>query len=186
MSKEYYLLIDSIAYKNKKIIVDKDIFESVKGKTVYCYLSGAFAKPLIKNYYEKGKNALLSKIILGEYPKTQVVKFKNKNEFDYRRENIFLIDKNRDRELFRAPNGENKYKGVSFSKHKKNFNVKIFHQGLYVYIGSYDDEKYGALLYDAAVRFVRNENSFLNFPGEQIQLPNLEKERILKTISKGK
>jgi hypothetical protein len=124
-----------------------------------------FVRPAImlnKNGYPMFGGKLLHRWLLWATG-NQVVDHRNRNILDCRLRNLRLATPQQNN-ANRKPWGKVRYKGVSFNKEKRKYEVGIKVDGKKMHIGIFSDVKKAALAYDAAALAVWGEFAFLNFP----------------------
>lgn len=113
-----------------------------------------------------GKKVLLHRFVMNAVPGVKV-DHRNRNKLDCQKANL--------RPATQAENTRNSgpkhwntsgYKGVSWSKTKRKWQVQICIEGKQTYVGRYDDIVEAAMAYDAKAREQYGEFAFVNFPAE--------------------
>ena len=110
----------------------------------------------------------LSKIILNHHPeKGKCIWHKNRNFYDFRKENLLIIDQEKVLHLSRGKRkGTSKYKGVSYSKRRKEWVTQVRFKGELVYCGYFKNEEEAALAYNEYARKYFGELCYLNEIGK--------------------
>lgn len=93
------------------------------------------------------------------------VGFKNGNPLDNRKENLFATDKAHMMQMSmkrRMKNASSKYKGLTWRKHKKYWEVRITKDFVVHYIGKFKSERQAALAYNARAKELYGEYAYQN------------------------
>lgn len=120
--------------------------------------TGGYACAMLPNR----KNIRLHRFILDAKPK-EIVDHINGDRLDNRRENLRICTPSQ-QACNQAAYGFSHYKGVSWCKRLKRWEVQICVLGKRKGLGTYADEKEAAKAYDKAARELHGEFSRLNFP----------------------
>lgn len=114
---------------------------------------------------------------------TKQISFKNKFSFDCRLENLLEIVGRQSVMRNRKPkrNSSSQYKGV-MKKQRTNgaifWRAQIKNDFGSISLGSFDDEKWAAMVYDAAAFLLFDGSGYYNFPDQRPDLIALELARI--------
>ena len=102
-------------------------------------------------------------VINKEIKKGEFVWFKNRNFLDFRKTNLMVIDQEKVLHLSRGKRGgTSKYKGVHYSKRRKEWVTQVNHKGKLVYIGYFKNEDDAAIAYNKYARKFFGELCYLN------------------------
>lgn len=116
-----------------------------------------YVRTMIYDINGKRKPVTLHNLILG----TDVfVDHINHNELDNRRSNIRVCNISQNT-ANRKPFGKSKYKGINFEYNR--WRARIKHNGKYLSIGRYRNEKDAAMAYDKHAKIIYKEFAYLNF-----------------------
>ncbi len=148
-----------------------------------------FKQYLITNI--KGKQVMLHRFILNP-PKGKLVRFKNDNTFDCRKENLEIISRelcSRGNKKIRYRKGKkctSVFKGVHFYKKNEKWRAFISINGKAKYLGAFDDEIDAAIEYNKAVRKIAGKYAYQNIPtvdenGSNFNLTEAERLKKAKT-----
>ncbi|MGA2173235.1 MAG: HNH endonuclease [Sedimentisphaerales bacterium] len=114
-----------------------------------------------------GKTRMLSmhRDVMG-FPKGMLVDHRNHDTLDNRRENLRLAthSQNTCNKQDKRKGCSSQYRGVSFDRKRKYWNVQVVREGEMVYFGRYKDEVEAAKAYDEAAKKYHGEFARLNFP----------------------
>jgi len=100
-------------------------------------------------------------------PKHLVVDHINHHGFDNRKANLRPATRAQNSlnrpYIFKRKDSPSKYKGVTWHKHKKKWQVQICFGGKHKTVGYFDDEIEAAKAYDEAAKYYHKEFAVLNF-----------------------
>lgn len=143
-----------------KLIIDKEDLENILNKKWRINIRNSKHKT-IKSFHN---------IILDTKNKGNVIDYINGNELDNRKCNLreCTPSENNYNSIKRSRLKTNtKYKGIWFDIRKNKWICSIKYNKKSIYIGSFDDEKYAAKMYDVFAKSLFQEYTKLNFPDEQ-------------------
>jgi len=156
--------------QGKYAIVDPDDYErlskhkwhAIKSKNTF------YAIRRIHLSKNKWKHIKMHREIL-DPPDHLYVDHINHKGFDNRKANLRTAThrQNSYNRIHFRKNPSSKYKGVSWKKRTKKWNVQICHNGERKTIGCFDDEIQAAKAYDRAAKLYHKEFAVLNFPALQ-------------------
>ena len=154
-----------------KAIVDDEDFERVNQYNWVCITKDTSIEvhSRFKMLGEKrSKLHTLSKFVLNiDIEKGKCIWHKNRNFFDFRKENLIIIDQEKVLHLSRGKrNGTSKYKGVHYSKRRKEWITQVRYKGELVYHGNFKNEDEAALAYNEQALKFFGELCYLNKIGE--------------------
>ena len=169
-------------YSDKKVILDKDIYDLLEGKSLQCIRMGG--KLYIRVYQGQGVSSIdINDYIIPCEKYKEIVLCKD-DFFDRRRSNLYKkIDYKSDYSKNTTIKYGNKYKGVSGSNDK--YVCTTYLKGSSIHIGHGNDPLLLAKQYDACMTlFFKDRNPYLNFPEEDNTglLPKETYARIAKRI----
>jgi len=103
-------------------------------------------------------------------PKGILVDHRNHDTLDNRSSNLRLAthSQNTCNKQNKRAGCSSQYRGVSFDRKRKYWNVQVVLEGKYVFFGRYKSESEAARAYDEAARKYHGEFARLNFPEPQI------------------
>ena len=150
--------------KGKFAIVDAADFEWLnRHKWYYCVTPGGGAYAARRS---KGTNLLMHRVIM-QTPKGMVVDHINHNGVDNRRANLRNCTTMQNTWNSKPEKGATSpYKGVSWCKAMRQWEVAITVKGQRTQIGFFDDEIEAAKAYDRVARQHFGQYAYLNFPEE--------------------
>jgi hypothetical protein len=143
--------------KDKYILVDDKDFKKVNKIKWYLNKNGRVVKR------EKGKNLFPARLILN-CPKGMFIDHINQNKLDNRRCNLRICTQHQNNfNIKKRGNATSKYKGVYWNKKTKLWQTGIMLNYKQIYIGSFTNERWGALAYDIWAKELHGEFASLNF-----------------------
>jgi hypothetical protein len=114
-----------------------------------------------------GKTRMLSmhREVMG-FPKGMLVDHRNHDTLDNRKENLRIAthSQNTCNKQDKRKGCSSQFRGVSFDRKRKYWNVQVVREGKYVFFGRYKDEVEAAKAYDEAAKKYHGEFARLNFP----------------------
>jgi len=159
----------TIVISNIKVLVDEDIFDYLKDKTVSLnikYKGSTYIYVMLPN---KKDPVPLHRLVMGLLDKDgQCVDHINRNPLDNRKSNLRPCTQ-RQNSANRAKNTRfndvtSKYKGVCKKSGSDKFEVSIRKNGKIIYLGRYENEIEAAKIYDKNAEEIHGEFAWLNFP----------------------
>ena len=106
-------------------------------------------------------------------PKGMLVDHRNHDTLDNRSSNLRLAthSQNTCNKQNKRAGCSSQYRGVSFDRKRKYWNVQVVLEGKYVFFGRYKSEIEAARAYDAAAKKYHGEFARLNFPESATKTP---------------
>ena len=125
------------------------------------------AKSKYGGFYARTDKPFLAmhRLIMGVNDPNILVDHENHNGLDNRKENLRLITPKENMWNARPKiGGSSSYKGVTWHKHKRRWNARIYFNNKMIQLGYYKSEQDAGSAYDAAARELFGEYACLNFP----------------------
>ncbi|WP_243397190.1 hypothetical protein [Leptospira kmetyi] len=97
---------------------------------------------------KKQKMVLIHREILGLTNPNKVVVHRNRNPFDNRKENLFIVDRGKQNYLRKMNYNTKLYKGVHFKKENGTYIAAISKDGVKYCLGSFETAEIAAMMYD--------------------------------------
>lgn len=143
-------------------VVDDEDYELLS-KSSWYYLRGYAATNSYNKVTRKNYHARMHRIILG-VDKGIIVDHINRDRLDNRRQNLRTCTPSQNSANRKKTRGTSQYKGVSWLRKTKRWQVGLAKNGRWRYIGIFSDEKEAALAYDKAAKLAHGSFACLNFP----------------------
>jgi hypothetical protein len=153
--------------EGKWVILDQEDYYRLSGFKWYVNGNGvnfyAFRNMVVGPGLTRMKS--MHREIMGS-PKGMLVDHRNRDTFDNRRANLRLAthSQNSCNSNINKAGRSSQYRGVSFDRKRKYWNVQVVLEGKYVFFGRYKSEIEAAKAYDEAARKYHGEFARLNFP----------------------
>jgi AP2 domain/HNH endonuclease len=129
----------------------------------------------------KGKKIYLHRVLL-EAPHDQKVDHRNGNPLDNRKANLRLATHQQNmfncgkRSTYKGKPTASTFKGVTWDKSCGRYRARIKKNGIYHYLGHFDDPRKAALAYDHAALDMFGEFAWTNFAYEEGDQPSLRED----------
>lgn len=158
--------------QGKFAIVDPDRYDELAGYKWFAVRSprGSYALRMVKanGGPVKQKSVRMHRVVL-KAPRGKFIDHINHNGLDNRRANLRICTTEQNTWNKRKQRGRysSKYKGVSWSKTEKKWQVRITCKRRKISIGYFHDEKAAARAYDRRAKQLFGDYAALNFPNTQ-------------------
>lgn len=139
--------------QNKYALVDDEDFEKIN-KFHWIFTHG---------YARSSKNPTYMHRLIMDCPKNKIIDHKDHNTLNNQKSNLRICSRLENQRNQLKHNSSNPYKGVSWHKINKKWISYISYKNKIIYLGSFKDSHYAALMYDFWAKEIFGEFAITNF-----------------------
>lgn len=151
--------------QNKFAIIDNEDWDKIKDYS-WCISTDNNIVAYIKGSGRKNRKLILLHRLIMNAKQGQEIDHINRNRLDNRKNNLRFCNRSQNNMNAKKRKGTlSKYKGVTWSKRDKKWKSYIGLNGKFINLGSYDNEKIAALIYNEKAQQLFGEFARVNKSG---------------------